>query len=333
MLILHPSQILFMFSLLLGTLITFSASSWFTAWLGLELNLLSFIPIISSKHNQYSSEASLKYFLIQALGSSIILASAPCYLTLDWTPNTMICSALLLKMGAAPAHFWFPSVMEGINWYQCIILMTVQKIGPMLMLSYTYSTPSSLILMVSSILCSLVGSIGGLNQTLIRKIMAYSSINHMSWMIAALMLNENLWTVYFLVYAMVSSSVVLIMQSQQVFHFSQLSNHNFKSTPLKLTSFIALLSLGGLPPFLGFIPKWLMIQELAHSKAFIWLAFLLFSALITLFYYLRIALTAMTLSSPKLKTNLLSASKSMLTAIMFINLFPILSPLTLMLPL
>nr|YP_010242188.1 NADH dehydrogenase subunit 2 [Notostomus gibbosus]QTI83228.1 NADH dehydrogenase subunit 2 [Notostomus gibbosus] len=329
---LHPAQILFLSSLFLGTLITLSASSWFTAWLGLELNLLSFIPLISSKYNQYSSEASLKYFLIQALGSSIILASAPCSLTFEITPNTMICSALLLKMGAAPTHFWFPSVMEGINWYQCILLMTIQKIGPMLMLSYTLPATSAHILVVSSILSSIVGSLGGLNQTLIRKVMAYSSINHMSWMIAALLLNENLWAIYFMVYAAVSSSIVLILQSQQIFHFSQLSNHNFKTSSLKLTSFIAFLSLGGLPPFLGFIPKWLVIQELASAKAFIWLLFLLASALITLFYYLRIALTSMTLSSPKLKTNLLQSSKSMLTAIMFLNLFPIFTPLALMLP-
>nr|YP_010230777.1 NADH dehydrogenase subunit 2 [Oplophorus spinosus]QSV10487.1 NADH dehydrogenase subunit 2 [Oplophorus spinosus] len=329
MLFFHPSQILFLSSLLTGTLITFSASSWFTAWLGLELNLLSFIPLISSKYNQYSSESSLKYFLIQALGSSIILASAPCLLFFNWTPHTLICSALLLKMGAAPVHFWFPSVMEGINWYQCIILMTIQKIGPMLLLTYSLTQPTALILFVSSILCSLIGGVGGLNQTLLRKIMAYSSINHMAWMIAALLLNESLWMLYFLVYALVSSSVVLIMHSQQIFHFNNLSSYNFNSPTLKLTCFLSLLSMGGLPPLLGFLPKWLVIQELATSNFFLWLSFLLFSALITLFYYLRVALTSMTLSSPKLKSSLPMTSKTTLTAIMFLNLFPILTPLSL----
>nr|QFQ01344.1 NADH dehydrogenase subunit 2 [Nematocarcinus gracilis] len=332
MMTLHPAQILFFFSLTLGTLITFSSTSWFTAWLGLELNLLSFIPIISSKSNQYSSEAALKYFLIQALGSAIILASAPSLLIFN-EPLALISMALLLKMGAAPLHFWFPSVMEGISWPQCMILMTIQKVGPMLMLSYTFSSLSISIIMLSSIISSLVGGLGGLNQTLIRKIMAYSSINHMAWMLAALFMSETMWATYFMTYAVVSTSIALIMHTHQIFHFSQLSSFNFKSTSLKLTTFIALLSLGGLPPFLGFIPKWLVIQEMINSKSFIWLVFLLFSALITLFYYLRITMTSMTLSSPKVKTSIKNSSQALLPSIMFINLFPMLLPLTLTLPL
>nr|YP_010049523.1 NADH dehydrogenase subunit 2 [Mirocaris indica]QPL15858.1 NADH dehydrogenase subunit 2 [Mirocaris indica] len=328
---LHPAQVLFFFSLILGTLITFSSSSWFTAWLGLELNLLSFIPIISSKFNQYSSEASLKYFLIQALGSAIILASAPSFLLFEWSPNMLICSALLLKMGAAPVHFWFPAVMEGINWPQCIILMTIQKIAPMLMLSYTYSTLTLSIIFFASITSSLVGSISGLNQTLMRKIMAYSSINHMAWMLAAIHLSEIMWMTYFLVYALISSSIALIMHSQQIYHFNQLSSHNFKTSATKLITFISFLSLGGLPPFLGFIPKWLVIQELSNSKAFVWLLFLLISALITLFYYLRVTLSTLTLSSPKIKNTISFTSKTLLSSILFINFFPIFLPLTLML--
>nr|QFQ01383.1 NADH dehydrogenase subunit 2 [Alvinocaris kexueae] len=325
----HPAQVLFFFSLILGTLITFSSSSWFTAWLGLELNLLSFIPIISSKFNQYSAEASLKYFLIQALGSAIILASAPSFLLFQGAPNLMICSALLLKMGAAPVHFWFPSVMEGINWPQCIILMTIQKIAPMLMLSYTHSPTTLLIIFLASIISSLVGSVGGLNQTLMRKIMAYSSINHMAWMLAAIHLNEIMWMTYFLVYSAVSSSIVLILHSQQIFHFNQLSNYNFKTPSIKMITLISFLSLGGLPPFLGFIPKWLIIQELSNNKAFIWLFILLVSALITLFYYLRVTLSTLTLTSPKIKTTLPTTSKTLMTSILFINFFPIFLPLSL----
>nr|YP_006883536.1 NADH dehydrogenase subunit 2 [Alvinocaris chelys]AFO37820.1 NADH dehydrogenase subunit 2 [Alvinocaris chelys] len=324
---LHPTQLLFFSSLMLGTLITFSSSSWFTAWLGLELNLLSFIPIISSKFNQYSAEASLKYFLIQALGSAIILASAPSFLLFESSPNLLICSALLLKMGAAPVHFWFPSVMEGINWLQCIILMTVQKMAPMLMISYTYSQFTLSILFFASIMSSLVGSIGGLNQTLIRKIMAYSSINHMAWMLAAIHLNEIMWMTYFLVYSLISSSIALIMHSQQIFHFSQLSSYNFKTPGTKMITLISFLSLGGLPPFLGFIPKWLIIQELSNNKAFLWLFVLLASALLTLFFYLRITLSTLTLSSPKIKNSLFSASSSLMSVILFINFFPIFLPL------
>nr|YP_009554121.1 NADH dehydrogenase subunit 2 [Bitias brevis]QBA19632.1 NADH dehydrogenase subunit 2 [Bitias brevis] len=332
MLTLHPARLLFTITLLTGALIALSSSSWFTAWMGLELNLLSFIPLISSKSNLYSSEAALKYFLIQALGSSIILASAPALLLLSMSPNLMILSALLLKMGAAPVHFWFPSVMQGIGWLQCIILMTVQKIAPMLMISYLVTSGTASIMFLSSILSSLVGGLGGLNQTLVRKIMAYSSINHMAWMLAAIFVNTPLWANYFLIYSIVSSSVVAIMHSQQIFHFKQASNLTNQSTLLKISMLFSLLSLGGLPPFLGFMPKLMIIQAMIANGFGVWLLVLLFSALITLFYYLRITMMSMTLSSPKTKSTTLTPFNSLLGSISFINLTPLLTPLIIFLP-
>nr|YP_010546137.1 NADH dehydrogenase subunit 2 [Plesionika edwardsii]UYG50027.1 NADH dehydrogenase subunit 2 [Plesionika edwardsii] len=329
---LNPARLLFFSSLILGTLVALSSTSWFTAWLGLELNLLSFIPLISSKSNLYSSEAALKYFLIQALGSAIILASAPALLAFTLSPSVMISSALLLKMGAAPVHFWFPSVMQGIGWVQCLILMTNQKVAPMLMLTYLYNDSITHIIFISSILSSLVGSLGGLNQTLMRKIMAYSSINHMAWMLAAIHISVPLWTNYFLTYTLVSSTVVAIMNSQQIYHFNQTSNLFHRSTMLKISSLFCILSLGGLPPFLGFLPKLSVIQSLAFSNSILWLSVLLLSALITLFYYLRMILLPLTLSSPKNKGALSSPRGSLLTAITFINLTPLMTPLVTFLP-
>nr|YP_010713868.1 NADH dehydrogenase subunit 2 [Atyopsis gabonensis]WDD39088.1 NADH dehydrogenase subunit 2 [Atyopsis gabonensis] len=329
---LQPSQMLFMSTLISGTAITISASSWFTAWIGLELNLLSFIPLLSaSKSNQYSSESSLKYFLIQALGSSLILAMAPSTLFMHEGPSLVITMALLLKMGAAPFHFWFPPVVQGITWPQCIIIMTVQKIAPMLLLLMMHSDKATLILIASSLISAVVGAIGGLNQTLTRKIMAYSSINHMSWMLAAALFNEQTWTIYFLTYSLVSSSVILIMHAHQIFHFNQISSFNIYSKELKLALFLSLLSMGGMPPMTGFFPKWLIIQEFVQAKSFVWLSVLLGSALLTLFYYLRIAISSMTLASPKMKLSLTSSSQTSLLSASLINFFPLLCPFVLLL--
>nr|YP_010926806.1 NADH dehydrogenase subunit 2 [Procletes levicarina]WKF54313.1 NADH dehydrogenase subunit 2 [Procletes levicarina] len=330
MMTLHPARVLFMSTLLLGAFIAVSSSSWFTGWLGLELNLLSFIPLISSKSNIYSSEAALKYFLIQALGSSIILASAPGLISFK-SALLMILCALLLKMGAAPVHFWFPSVMQGIGWLQCVMLMTIQKIAPMLMLSYLVSS-DTMIVPISSMLSSLVGSLGGLNQTLMRKIMSYSSINHMGWMLAAMYISTPMWTNYFMIYMIVTSTVVSIMHSQQIFHFSQTSSTSHRSTLTKIMMFFSMLSLGGLPPFLGFLPKMMVIKSLVSSNALMWLAILLFSALITLFYYLRIIMTSLTLTSPKMKTSPTLPMNSISMSMSFINLIPLICPLMALLP-
>ena len=183
---------MFKLSLTLGIFIAISSNSWFTSWLGLELNLLSFIPIITSRFNSYSSEAALKYFLVQALGSTIILVSSTAIRVLK-NPRILILIALLLKIGAAPLHFWFPPIIQGVTWTQCIILITLQKIAPLILISYTLtSSISYFIIQISSILSAFVGAIGGLNQTFLRKILAYSSINHISWILAALLLRSNI---------------------------------------------------------------------------------------------------------------------------------------------
>nr|YP_009512555.1 NADH dehydrogenase subunit 2 [Sicyonia japonica]AXJ93109.1 NADH dehydrogenase subunit 2 [Sicyonia parajaponica] len=294
-------MLLFSSTLFLGITLAISSSSWFGAWIGLELNLLSFIPIISHKDSQYSSEAALKYFLIQALGSSIIIMTAPMFLASQFQANVLICLALLLKAGAAPFHFWFPSVMEGLKWPQLILLMTAQKMAPLSLLSYLNFSSIYHLLIGAIVLSAFVGAIGGINQTLLRKILAYSSINHMAWMIAAMVISETSWLMYFLFYSIISSSIALLFYFQQIYHISQIFNHNSSSPSIKIMMFLSLLSLGGLPPFTGFIPKWLIMQELASANMIIILAVLLSSALLTLYYYLRISIPIFLISNPATK--------------------------------
>nr|BBN23583.1 NADH dehydrogenase subunit 2 [Penaeus semisulcatus] len=325
--LLSSSQILFFFSLSLGTLLSVSSSSWFGAWIGLELNLLSFIPLISSKNNQYSSEAALKYFLIQALGSSIIIMSASFMMSSNQIAILLITVSLLLKSGAAPFHFWFPSVMEGLQWPQVIILMTIQKIAPLSLLSYLLYSNTLSILPSAIIMSALVGAIGGINQTFLRKIMAYSSINHMAWMMSAILISETNWLLYFSFYCIISTSVAILFKYQDAFHISHILNHSSYSPQMKMLTFSSLLSLGGLPPFTGFMPKWIIIQEMISSRMFIMLTFLLLSALLTLFYYLRISMTAFTVSSPKTKWSIKLATSSYITPFMlYFNMFGLLAP-------
>lgn len=284
--------------------------------------------MISSKSNSYSSEAALKYFLIQALGSVIILIRATSITLSPLKPGLVIISALLLKIGAAPLHFWFPPIMQGISWTQCILLITVQKVAPLALVSYTLvgQTPAT-ILQAASIISALAGGIGGLNQTLLRKILAYSSINHIGWILAALILRGDVWLSYIFIYSLVSSSVVALLNANRIFHFKQLAS--IPDTKVKILAFFRLFSLGGLPPFLGFIPKLLVIKLLALSGNPIWLGFLLAGSLITLFYYLQVVISTLTLSTPKLKfPDYVYSSKSPYLA-RFINLSPLfLAPLS-----
>nr|ANJ60517.1 NADH dehydrogenase subunit 2 [Neoglyphea inopinata] len=325
--IITPSLILFMSTLILGTTLSISSSSWFGAWIGLEMNLMSFIPLITLKNNQYTSEAALKYFLIQALGSTMIMFSAS-LLMLNNSISIILILSLLLKLGAAPFHFWFPQIMEGLNWIQAIILMTIQKIAPMTLISYLAFSPfSKYFILSAAMLSAIVGAIGGINQTMLRKILAFSSINHMAWMLTAILISEISWMSYFLFYSLISSSVALFFYSQQAFHFTHLINYMNSSSFSKLISSFSLLSLGGLPPFTGFLPKWFIMQEMIMNQLFFPLFILLTSTLVTLYYYLRISLSFFLLMTFKTKWNLKSNFPKITPIfLMFFNLFGLFFP-------
>nr|ADW41312.1 NADH dehydrogenase subunit 2 [Drosophila littoralis] len=297
----NSSKILFIMMMIIGTLITVTSNSWLGAWMGLEINLLSFIPLMSDNNNFKSTEASLKYFLTQALASTVLLFSV----ILLMLNNSMmieinnsftsmiILSTLLLKSGAAPFHFWFPNLMEGLTWMNALLLMTWQKIAPLMLISYLNLKN---LLIISVILSVIIGAIGGLNQTSLRKLMAFSSINHLGWMLSALMINESIWMIYFLFYSFLSFILSFMFNIFKLFHLNQLFSWFMQSKVLKFTLFMNFLSLGGLPPFLGFLPKWIVIQQLTFCNQYFQLMILLMSTLITLFFYLRICYSAFMLN-------------------------------------
>nr|QUO98725.1 NADH dehydrogenase subunit 2 [Pseudolimnophila brunneinota] len=338
----NSTKMLFLFTLISGTLITISSNSWLGAWMGLEINLLSFIPLMINTNNLMSNEASLKYFLTQALASSLLLFSIillmfitnmNLYFNEEYInySNLMINSSLLLKTGAAPFHFWFPGVMEGLNWSNNLILMTWQKIGPLMLISYSMNFSMFFILIIVSSV--LIGSLGGLNQTSMKKIMAFSSINHLGWMVAAMIFSENLWEIYFIMYSFLSFTLIYLFNTFKLFHinqtFSMLSNYPL----IKFSLFMSLLSLGGLPPFLGFFPKWLVIQSLSMNNFIVLMIFMVSLTLITLYFYIRIYYSAVMLNfwetnwlmknysnNFNLKMSLFLSFLSM-TGLMIINLF------------
>lgn len=296
----------------LGRLIRISSNNWLGVWIGLEINLLSFIPLIISKNNLNNSEASLNYFIIQAFASTIIIFSILInsllinlitnFFTLPILINytylicqNLITATLLLKLGAAPFHFWFPNVIENITWNNGLILITWQKVAPIILLIYLILSSNNLIL-IFTIISTFIGAIGGLNQTSLRKLLAFSSINHIGWIIIALIFNENLWLIYFIIYIILNFSIIFLLKKIQIFYLRQMYTIFFQSPILKFRLITSILSLGGLPPFLGFIPKWLIIQSLIFIKINFINLFIIMIRLITLFYYLKISFSAFILN-------------------------------------
>nr|ALO76415.1 NADH deshydrogenase subunit 2 [Temnoscheila virescens] len=294
-------KLLFLSTTMMGTLLSISSYSWMGMWMGLEINLISIIPLLS-KNDVFSSESSIKYFITQALASAVLMFSVILFsfnqemltLTLSNTMVMMINSSLLTKMGAAPFHFWFPEVMEGLSWMNCFIMLTWQKIAPMIMLMY--NSKLTMFMTMTIVVSMLVSGVMGFNQVSMRKIMTYSSINHIGWMIGALSFSQSIWCIYFIVYTIITANIVLILNLFKIFFLSQMVM--LQITPMtKLALILNFFSLGGLPPFLGFLPKWFTIQALVENNQLILPFVMIMLTLLTLFFYMRITFSTLVLSS------------------------------------
>nr|YP_009139854.1 NADH dehydrogenase subunit 2 [Galeruca daurica]AKG49876.1 NADH dehydrogenase subunit 2 [Galeruca daurica] len=321
-------KILFFNTMLIGSLISISAYSWFNMWIGLEINLLSIIPLMKSNKNIFPAEASLKYFITQTLASTIILFTMILSLiSSDYIPNNtdywlmmMMNSALLTKLGAAPFHAWFPEVMEGLNWMNNLILLTWQKLAPMVLIMYNLKMMWFLMFIIMT--SSIISGIMGFNQTSLRKIMAYSSINHISWMLAGMLNSKLIWLTYFIIYFLISLNIVIIFHQFNLFNVNQLFYSMNSNKLTKLFFIFNFLSLGGLPPFLGFLPKWIVIDNLVLNQMYSLSLILIMSTLITLYFYIRLTFSTLTIL---MSENLIKPTKLNNFIWLFLNLFTLLS--------
>uniref|UniRef100_UPI00315CFCE9 NADH dehydrogenase subunit 2 n=1 Tax=Vanessula milca TaxID=311138 RepID=UPI00315CFCE9 len=303
LLMINSNKMFFLFIVFFSTLISISSNSWLGCWIGLEINLLSFIPLMSNPNNMMNSEASLKYFLTQSIASINFLFFI--LLNLIMMKNFMlnnilsilINSSLLMKMGSAPFHFWFPNIMEGLSWLNCFILMTWQKISPMILLSYYLNLKFLFLMMIFNVMISTISSFNSLS---LRKLMAFSSINNLSWLLMALMISENLWMIYFMMYSLFISIMCFLFYITNIFYINQMFNLNMNFM-IKLSILINFMSLGGLPPFLGFFPKWLIINYLLSNNLFIICFIFMITSLIMLFIYIRIIYSSFMFFCLKLK--------------------------------
>jgi NADH-ubiquinone oxidoreductase chain 2 len=276
----------------MGTLIRISSFNWLYVWIGLEINLISFIPLIISSSIDIETERSLKYFLVQALGSGLLLFGSLVYinypncLILDWMSVYIILFRLIIKLGIAPFHFWLPHVMSGIRWMSCILLSIWQKVGPLFILS-SFIYYSSFYIILVCCLRALVGGLGGINQTQMRVLLAYSSIGHMGWMFARIIYSFRLFLVYFLVYRLINISIILLIDFTSLKITNLIRVKGLRIFIIVILCFL-FLSLAGLPPFLGFFPKWMVIIKLIEDQIYILRLVLIFGSLLNIYYYLNI---------------------------------------------
>nr|BBG74332.1 NADH dehydrogenase subunit 2 [Thalassobathia pelagica] len=286
-----------LFGLGLGTTITFASSHWLLAWMGLEINTLAIIPLMTQHHHPRAVEATTKYFLTQATAAAMILFASTmnAWHTGQWdiqqmtdpVPATMVTLALALKVGLAPLHTWLPEVLQGLDLTTGLILSTWQKLAPFALIVQMQNSPSTL-LIVLGITSTLVGGWGGLNQTQLRKILAYSSIAHLGWMILVVQFSPSLTLLALLTYFIMTTTTFLVFKYNKTININSLATSSTNNPTLTALTPLVLLSLGGLPPLTGFAPKWLILQEMTKQGLALTATVAALTALLSLYFYLRL---------------------------------------------
>nr|QNH73636.1 NADH dehydrogenase subunit 2 [Hemipus hirundinaceus] len=306
------AKLIFTISLLLGTTITISSNHWVLAWTGLEINTLAILPLISKSHHPRAIEAATKYFLVQATASTLVLFSSMvnAWHTGQWDIThlthpaacLLMTTAISMKLGLVPFHFWFPEVLQGSRLTTGLLLSTAMKFPPMTLLLLTSKSLDPVLLTTMAILSTAIGGWMGLNQTQLRKIMAFSSISHLGWMSIIVVYSPKLALLNFYLYALITAAVFLTLNSMKALKLSTLMTTWAKTPALNGILLLALLSLAGLPPLTGFLPKWLIIQELTKQGMAPAAAIISSLSLLGLFFYLRLAYCA-TITLPPHTTN------------------------------
>nr|UDN39088.1 NADH dehydrogenase subunit 2 [Hyphessobrycon roseus] len=330
------------FSLGLGTTLTFISSHWLLAWFGLEINTLAILPLMANNHPR-ATEAATKYFLIQAASTAMLLFATTlnAWLQEGWniiqinnqTAAVLVVLALALKLGLTPFHFWLPEVMQGLNLTTGLVLATWQKLAPfalLLQISYTRHPP---LLTMLAVMSALAAGWAGMNQTQLRKILAYSSTAHLGWMVIIIQYAPHLTMLTLGIYIFMTMTAFLTLKETSSTKINILTLSWSKNPVMATMMILILLSLAGLPPLTGFLPKWFILEELTKQEMATTATVIAMKSLLSLYFYMRLCYSStLTLFPSMTKLKLpwrrlsMKRTKMVLTAVTALTL--ILLPIT-----
>nr|QQP21720.1 NADH dehydrogenase subunit 2 [Strongylogaster xanthocera] len=283
-------NLMFYMILIMSTLITINSSSWLNAWIGLEINLLSFIPLLMNFSKKIKSSNSMMiYFIVQSASSSILISS---FLISNIENNffkmnlfmNLIQLSILMKLGMIPFHWWTPKMIINLNWMNTFMFLTWQKIGPMyLMLMTNFNN----MIYFSVIMSMVISTLLGMNQSSLKLILMYSSINHMSWMMVIIFLNNTIFLIYLSIYSMINFMICLMLMYFNINYINQLFKNNNQKFNSKIIMISLFLSLGGLPPLLGFLPKFISLMIMMKSSMIIESMLFIMTSILSLSFYMN----------------------------------------------
>jgi len=289
-------------------------------WIRLELNILRFLPIISSKEN-IEIENSMKYFLIQRWASVIFLIRFFFFYIINNSFYILINLSLFIKLGIRPFHSWFISILKTSSLHILFILSTIQKIIPLVII---FNIKSNNFILFIVIFLTLFFIIMLLPSTLsINKVLAISSINNVIWLLIRVLFSLKIIFMYIGIYIYLLIGFINIYKFYGLNIFTQMNSMIFFD---KFIIIIIFISLGGMPPLLGFLGKIIILKILLSNFINMIIVFIIImSSLLLLYFYLSRMYFYLS-NIPSLKVNfklrLFSFKKIFyLMSLIYINLF------------
>lgn len=273
--ILVPSYYCFIFIYLVSFIVVIRREDWFLVWMGLEINIISFLILIYKRYRIIVGESCLRYFFIQSIGSSLFIRF---FFIKKFFLGGMLSVILRLKIGAGPFFFWFPSLCLGLDWFSCYFLILFQKILPLMLIFLLVHWILWIIVFVSLI----IGVLGSFNQRNLKSLLAYSSIHHLGWIIIVGILKNIRWLLYLFIYGIVLLRVIVLLFKDEVIDLRY-----FYTSKYKLIYLIRIMRIGGVPPLLGFFLKWIALVRIIEL-GMIYLFILVVVSVIILYIYIRI---------------------------------------------
>ena len=309
---------------ILGMFIMISSNDLILFYLGLELQSLSlYILAALDRDNLKSNESGLKYFVLSALASGLLLYG--CSLLYGFTGSTnfeqinlnaglentgaifamvFILVGLAFKVSAVPFHMWTPDVYEGSPTSVTSFFAVVPKITGIAVIIRFMQIPFAQlfdhwqpILVFISLASMILGAVAAIGQTNIKRLIAYSSIGHIGYALAGVATGTingyNSSIVYISIYVIMNLAIfacIFLMQKEGKYceNLDDLSGISSKHPFLSISLLIILFSLAGIPPLAGFFAKFYVFMSVVESKMYVLAIIGLLSTVISAFYYLRI---------------------------------------------
>ena len=296
---------------LIGSILLISCEHLLLIYLALELQTFSlFVLIAKNRNSMLSTEAGLKYFILGAISSGIFLLGVSIIYGISLSMSlkdiafinqdnfilvvaqSLILIALLFKLTAVPFHMWAPDVYEGASTEIVALIATVPKISVLIVLM-NLNFSSDLVLL-AAIFSMIFGTLGALNQNKIKRLVAYSGISHMGFILLGIALfniyGQEASFVYLLIYLfmIIATFSIILISPMKNYLLIELSGVIKNNKTVGLTWAILLLSIGGIPPLAGFISKWLLLWTSLNNAFYVGSLVGIICSMVAGAYYLRI---------------------------------------------